>query len=143
VRCLLFLARLLEEPRPSAQLGLLSRAQGRRESINADIERRVLVYTDFITECSKLLIDAADHTLDSPTTLIHAYALLNRIRLMSSDAVVGTAEQTLDEIIDQYSQPNLTIEEVRMNLDRKRRVDPLKSFSESCRNELRQLKPVA
>jgi hypothetical protein len=80
--------------------------------------------------------------LNSPSTLIEAYALQNRIRLTSSDAVVSAAEETLKTIVEQYSLPNMTIEELRINTDLKR-VDPLRPFSEACRNELHQLQGAA
>ena len=118
------------------------RAQSRRESVNSEIRRRELVYTEFIVECSKLAIDALDNTLTSPSTLIQVYALLNRIRLTSSDAVVGAAEATLNTIIGQYSLPNVTLEELRTTADPKR-VDPLQPFSEACRSELHQLQRMA
>jgi hypothetical protein len=70
-----------------------------------EIRRKELVYTEFIAECSKLAIDALDNTLNSPSTLIQVYALLNRIRLTSSDTVVSAAEETLKTIVGQYSLP--------------------------------------
>ncbi len=118
------------------------RAQSRRESVKSEIRRRELVYTEFIAECSKLAIDALDNTLNSPSTLIHVYALLNRIRLTSSDPIVSAAEETLKAIVAQYSMPNLTLEEITTNADLKR-VDPLQPFSEACRRELRELQRIA
>ena len=40
-----------------------------------------------------LALDAFDRTLEHPETLMNAYALLNRIRLTSSDSVVDAADQ--------------------------------------------------
>jgi hypothetical protein len=114
------------------------RAQGRRESVNAEIRRRELVYTEFINECSKLAIDALNRTLESPETLMNAYALLNRIRLTSSDSVVDAANQTINSIMEQYFRPNLSMEEVH-KMAAEGRADPLKEFSVSCRQELRRL----
>jgi hypothetical protein len=56
------------------------RTQGRRELIHADIREREQVYSRFIGECSRLLIDALDHTFGEPQKLGKAYELLNRIR---------------------------------------------------------------
>ena len=64
------------------------------------------------------------------------YALLNRIRLCASDAVLMEAERTLHFITEQYFSPNLSVEEVR-NLIRSRDQDPLKAFGEACRRELK------
>jgi len=82
------------------------KAQSRRESVNAEIRRWELVYTEFINECSKLAINAFDHTLDKPESLMNAYALLNCIRLTSSDSVVDAADHTINNIIEQYFRPS-------------------------------------
>ncbi len=114
------------------------KVQSRRESVNTEIRRRELVYTEFINECSKLAIDALNRTLENPETLMNAYALMNRIRLTSSDAVVDAADQTIKNIIEQYFQPNLSIEELH-KIEALGHQDPLKQFSVCCKQELRQL----
>jgi hypothetical protein len=68
------------------------KAQGKRVAVQTERHKRELLYTDFITECSKLALDALDHSLDRPETLQQAYTLVNRIRLTSSDAVLHAAE---------------------------------------------------
>jgi len=115
------------------------RAQSRRESVKVEIQRRELVYTEFINECSKLLNDALERSLDSPAAFVQVYALLNRIRLTSSDAVVAAAEQLIKNIIDQYFQPKVTIEELRKMAAPGSGADPIQQFSETCRHELHQL----
>jgi len=124
---------------------IAQRTQSRREVVGAEIRKREALYGEFIVECSKLLIDALDHTLDSPDKLLQIYALQNRIRLTSSDAVVAAADQTLNRILKQYFEQNITQQQLREELsrsltdDQRKRDDPLKSFSEACRNELRAL----
>ena len=115
------------------------RAQSRRESVKVEIQRRELVYTEFINECSKLLNDALERSLESPAAFVQVYALLNRIRLTSSDAVVAAAEQLIKNIIDQYFQPKVTIEELRKMAAPGSGADPIQQFSEICRHELHQL----
>ena len=56
---------------------------------------------------------AFGHTLEHPETVLPAYALLNRIRLTSSDAVLAAAEQTIRNIAEQYFAPNMTTEDMR------------------------------
>jgi hypothetical protein len=114
------------------------KAQSRRESVNAEIRRRELVYTEFINECSRLAIDAFNHPLENPATMMNAYALLNRIRLTSSDSVVDAADQTVKNIVEQYFRPNLSMEELQ-EMTAAGRADPLKEFSVGCRQELRRL----
>ena len=115
------------------------RAQGQREAVHAEIRKRELVYTEFISECSKLAIDALDHTLDSPSALIQVYGLLNRIKLTSSDSVVKAAETSIEAIVKQYFQPNISIAELRAEVIASHQADPLQGFSEACRYELREL----
>jgi hypothetical protein len=115
------------------------RAQSRRESVKVEIQRRELVYTEFINECSKLVNDALERSLESPAAFVQVYALLNRLRLTSSDAVVASAEKLIKNIIDQYFQPKVTIEELRKMAAPGSGADPIQQFSETCRHELHQL----
>jgi hypothetical protein len=113
------------------------RAQSRREAIQAEIRRRELVYTEFISEGSKLLIDALDHSLDSPSVLVQIYGLLNRIRLTSSDSVVDAADKSIEAIIERYFRPNLSVADMRTRT--RQEADPLQGFSDACRHEIRGL----
>jgi hypothetical protein len=115
-----------------------SKTQGRREVVRAEIKRRETLYAKFISECSKLAIDALDHTLDSAESLVKAYALQNRIRLTSSDAVIDAAALAIKYILQRYLSPNITKEELRA-LALSVNDDPLKSFSDACRVELATL----
>ena len=117
------------------------KSQSSRERVVSEIRKREIVYTEFITECSKLSIDSMDKTLDSPSVLVQVYALQNRIRLSASEPVVAATELTIKSIVDQYFKPNLTmmqLHELHLNGDHER-ADPLKPFSEACRAELQQL----
>ena len=110
-----------------------------RELLRAEIDKRGMLYGDFISECSKLIVDAYGHTLERPETLMSAYALLNRIRLSASDAVLAQAEQLLVWITEQYFSPNLSMEEMHV-LARSLGGDPLKLFGEACRVELKSMR---
>ncbi len=81
-----------------------------------------------------LLIDALENNVIDPKNMIPAYALLSRIRLLSPPRVLAAAEDVLKHIIETYSKPNLTPEQIRD--ETLNGVDPLKDFSEICRNEL-------
>lgn len=110
----------------------------KRELVRAEIDKRETLYGQFIAECSKLIIDAYGHGLDSPETLLFAYALLNRIRLTASAAVLAEGEKILRRIAEQYLSPNLSAEEMRAVI-RSWSADPLKSFGETCRDELKSI----
>jgi hypothetical protein len=106
--------------------------------ISAEIRKRETLYGQFIGECSKLLIDSIERTLDRPQTLVSAYELINRIRLCASDAVLVQADEVLRRITEQYFSPNLSVEEIRA-LTRSRSADPLKPFGDACRVELQAM----
>ena len=136
----------------SATLGtawITQKTQSRREVVGAEIRKRETLYGEFIAECSKLAIDALDHKLDSPDKLFQIYALQNRIRLTSSDAVVAAADQTLRRILKQYFAENISHEALRdltrefTDFDRLEGLDSLKPFSEACRKELRALQTLS
>ena len=117
---------------------LTQRTTGKRELAKTEYRKREALYGEFIAECTKLLIDAMSHTLDKAETLLHAYSLLNRIRLSASPAVLKEAEHLVRRITEQYFCNNLTVEEMR-ELARSEDADPLKAFGEACREEFASL----
>jgi len=59
------------------------------------------------------MADAVQHNLQNPNNLTPAYALLSRMRLSSSTDVLASAEGVIQHIINAYSEPNLTPEEIQ------------------------------
>jgi hypothetical protein len=114
------------------------RTLSKRELMGAEIRTRQTLYGEFIRECSKLVVDSFEHTLDKPEKLLSVYELINRIRLCSSDEVLAEAERILATITEQYFSPNLSIEEMRALV--RSSADPLKSFGEACRVELKSMR---
>lgn len=114
------------------------KSEGRRERIRAEIQKRELLYGDFINECSKLAVHALSHSLEKTEILIKVYAFHNRIRLTSSQAVIDAASIAIRRILELYFGRNMTKEELQefvLNM----KEDPLKTFSEACRNEFTDL----
>jgi hypothetical protein len=118
---------------------ITQKTQSRRDLLNAELQKRESLYTEFITECSKLAIDALDHTLEDPEKVFVVYALQNRIRLKSTAPVVEAADHTITRILEQYFGPNLTRDQLK-ELALSRPADPLRPFSEACRQELEDLR---
>ena len=118
---------------------ITQRTQGRRELMRAEISKRETLYGEFICECSRLFMESLARTLEKPETLLPVYALLNRIRVSASDAVLAQAEQILIRIAEQYFSPNLSIEELRAIIQSGGDADPLKAFGEACRTELKSM----
>src|SRR5262245_29840686 len=89
---------------------VIQRTRSRRKSIDAEIGKREALYGQFISECSKCVVDSFERQLEKPETLLSIYELLNRIRLCSSDSVLREAERALVAITEQYFGPNFSLE---------------------------------
>ena len=116
------------------------RTHSKRELIRAEIRKRETLYGEFISECSRLFMDSLVHTLDQPEAMLPVYALINRIRVSASDAVLAEAAKILKRLTEQYFSPNLSLEELRALVESGSDADPLKRFGEACRVELKSMR---
>src|SRR6476620_11254691 len=117
------------------------RTIARRQALDAQIKKREALYGEFISECSRLAIDALDHSLESPEKILKIYELENRIRLCASEPVVAATARAIQWIGEQYMKENLAPGELRQLVlsafhEPENRKDPLRPFSEACRREL-------
>jgi hypothetical protein len=110
------------------------RNQAHRDVQSRDAAQREDLYSQFIKEAASLYVDSLDKALENPASLIEMYSLIGRMRLMSGDGVLGAAEAVADSLVVSYSRPPTTFEDV-YKLVREGRVDPLKAFTEACREE--------
>src|SRR5260221_8213380 len=101
--------------------------------------RRQKLYKQFIDEASKLYADALVHDKSEVSALVDMYALIGRMRVLSSDAVIAKAEAVARMIIDTHFSPNRTFPELRQLID-SHPMDPFREFSELCREVLVALK---
>jgi len=113
---------------------ITQRFQDRRDLIGKQIVRREALYSDFIAESARLLVDAMEHSDFDLQKMIPVYALVSRIRLSSSETVLHRAEQIIKVIVDTYPQPNLTPDQIQSQAVNGQ--DPLREFSDCCRAEL-------
>jgi hypothetical protein len=122
-----------------ASAWLTQNRQDRAKRILHDKGRRQKLYKQFIDEASKLYADALAHNEAEVAALVSVYALISRMRVLSSSAVVEAAEAVVRMIVETYFAPNKTFREVRklVNSDG---IDSLRAFSEECRTEMRALK---
>ena len=74
------------------------RYQARRERTAKEIAKREALYGDFINEATRVGINATEREIDSLSELTQLLALINRIRLTSSDEVLAAAEAVLMQI---------------------------------------------
>jgi hypothetical protein len=119
-------------------------AQSKRDLVASELRKREALYGEYVTECSKLIMDSIDHTLDQPSTMVAALSILNRIRLTASPQVMEAAEASLDAIIQGYLRDKMTLAQLHAQVREGPRKfpDPLASFSAACRIELREIHRV-
>ena len=120
---------------------LTQRHQDRARRLSGDKAKRQKLYKQFIDEASKLYADALVHDQAEIAALVSVYALISRMRVVSSSAVVEKAESVVRVIVDTYFAPNKTFPELRKMMD-SHAIDPLRAFSEECRGELLSLKDL-
>jgi len=109
-----------------------------RERTIEELRRRELLYEEFIKEASNSVIDSLTSSLDRTDKLVKLYASLSCIRLLSSQPVLSAADECCRRIVDLYSGPNLTVDQIRARVQADHH-DPLADFSNACRAELREL----
>ena len=117
---------------------ITQRTQTIRAHSEWKLRQRESLYNEFITEASRLAVDALAHCLERPDQLMALYGILSPIRLMSGEEVVRQGEACCRRIVELYGRPNLTTDQIRAaaeghDLDD---MDPLKEFSIACRKEL-------
>jgi hypothetical protein len=115
---------------------LTQRRQDHASRVAQDRARRQKVYGKFIDEASKLYADALVHDKAEVAALVSAYALISRMRVMSSAAVIEKAEAVVRVSVDMYFTPNKTFPEFRDLINSHTIGEPLRAFSEECRKEL-------
>jgi hypothetical protein len=103
-----------------------------RHSLRAT-SRREELYRDFIEEASRLYADALVNGQTEIPKLVDLYALIARMKILSSDAVIESAEKAARVILQTYLSPNRTLVDLP---DLINEMDPLRDFSEACRREL-------
>ena len=103
------------------------------------IAQRQKLYKKFIEEGSRLYADALAHDPSEISKLVSMYALIGRMRVLSSDHVVEAAEKAGRLIIDAYLSPNRTFADLAEVVNE---MDPLRDFSEVCRRDLQAAQTV-
>lgn len=100
-----------------------------------DISVREDLYKDFIHEASTAYAGAIERTEVDAANIIRLYALVTRMRVLSSQPVVDEANAVMRLIMDTYRAPNRTLREEAERMETGG-LDPLLAFGEACRHEL-------
>jgi hypothetical protein len=101
------------------------------------MSRRDDLYKDFIVAASKAYGEAILCNEPQIQELLDVYAMISRMRVVSSPRTVLCAEKIMETTIGTYFAPNKTIREVHELMRNGVEIDPLKDFSEAAREELR------
>jgi hypothetical protein len=117
---------------------ITQRTQAVRAEREAKLRDRQTLYGEFITEASRLTIEALGHSLEKPETFVTLYGILGRIRLVASDRVLAAAEACCRQLVYLHAQPNMTVEQIRLAFERDQ-LDPIRDFSVTCRKELLEI----
>jgi len=110
-------------------------AQTKAQRLAESKSRRGEVYKQFIEEASKVYVDSLMHDNLEFSGLVGLYALISRMRIQSSMKVTESADRIVRQIVDTYFEPNKTLTELQ-RMVHEGGLDPLKDFSDVCRNEL-------
>jgi hypothetical protein len=114
----------------------------RTQAFHAEREQmlrdRQALYGEFITEASRLAVEALSHSLEKPDTFVKLYGINGRIRLVATDPVLAAAEACMRQIMDLYAKPIMTVDQIRLAFERDR-IDPITDFSVACRKELLEI----
>jgi hypothetical protein len=111
----------------------------RREMLVKDVANREQLYAEFLKEVADLYKESIDRTLDDLATqpsFITMYSLIGRIRMISSEAVLMTAEKVAEDIIDAYKRPSITFKEWQQLWGP---ADPWHEFTKACRAERKSM----
>jgi hypothetical protein len=104
--------------------------------------RRQDLYKQFIEEASKLYVDALIHDQLAIPQLVSLYGSVNKMRIISNPRITERADKIARIIVETYFLPNKTLPELRAMVE-SGTLDPLRDFSEACREELSALADLA
>jgi hypothetical protein len=113
---------------------LSQNAQARTQQLLEDKQRRQELYKAFIEEALKLYGEALVSDDAQISKFVPLHVMLSRMRVLSSQSVIESAEKVIHTIAETYFEPNMTLRDLRGKTDT---VDILRHFSEACREDLR------
>jgi hypothetical protein len=115
-----------------------NKSQIRAQSFQREMNRRQVLYRDFIEEAAKCYIVALQRSEADISDLVGLYAKVSRMKVQSSAPVVASAESIARTILDTYLEPAKTFVELR-DMANNGTFDLLRDFSAACRQEFEEL----
>jgi hypothetical protein len=114
---------------------LNQRSLAKSGMVARELSIRQDLYRSFILAASRAYGKALVVSEPKIEELIALYAMISRMRALSSPEIVKCAEKVLLETIGTYFEPNRTVPELRELMKTEQNVDPLKDFAEAVRLE--------
>ena len=118
---------------------LTQRTQLRHAHREAERAELKSLYQDFITDASRLFVEAMrakTDDIDDVSGLVGLHAMVGRIRLVSDQTVIDAAVRAERTIIQTYLGPDRTIRELMDYTNDRIETSFLVEFSEACRKDL-------
>ncbi|MBL6616660.1 MAG: hypothetical protein ISP45_21790 [Reyranella sp.] len=121
------------------------RAEERLQRVANEIARRETVYTDFLENASKILLNAYTHDgIELGREEQHLIGLINRMRLFAPQQVVAGAEAVVRALVEISLQPSVELRQLATQaLAKSPEPDPFLEFSITCRSDLDHIRRTA
>jgi hypothetical protein len=116
---------------------ITQQTQAREQQLIHKLTRQEELYKGFIEEASRLYVDSLVHDSPDVSQLVRLYAMISRMRVLSSTKTVENADKVARMIVNTYLAPNKTLPELR-DMVNSGALDPLRDFSEASRAELQR-----
>ena len=118
---------------------LTQRTQLRHAHREAERAELKTLYQDFMTEASRLFVEAMRAKTDDINDisgLVGLHAMIGRMRLVSDQPVIDAAMRAEKAIVDTYLGPDRTIRELMDYARNQGKTNFLVEFSAACRKDL-------
>jgi len=118
---------------------LTQRTQLRHAHREAERAELKTLYQDFITNASRLFVEAMSTKSDDISDisgLVGLHEMLGRMRLVSDQPVIDAAMQAEEAIAETYLGPDRTIRELMDYARHQGQTNFMVKFSEACRKDL-------
>ena len=116
---------------------LTQQTQVKAQQLAHNLSRREELYKDFIEEASKLYADSLVRNTPDVSQLVRLFSLISMMRVVSSTAIVQTADKVAQMIVNTYLAPNRTFPELHEMVNAGA-IDPLRDFSEAAREDFQR-----
>ncbi len=112
------------------------RLQARWARLRAELEDHEKLYGIFVEEAVHLFVDSIQRSAIDPAKIMRLYSKVARIRLTSSDQVLRAAEEVGKRLLEAYERPPADPAEILARYaNGEENLDPLREFTEACRQE--------